>query len=100
MPFRPYLALPSFVSRRSPLAVAADKAYDSEKVRQRIKDEAGHPQPQQYHLESLLSEALLPPPPHHRDYFCRIEDFATRYDIARNFIVATTLVGVLYWIKL
>ena len=39
MLFRPYLALPSFVSRRSPLAVAAHKAYDSEKVRQRIKDE-------------------------------------------------------------
>ena len=39
MPFRPYLALPSLVSCRSPLAVTADKAYDSEKVRQRIMDE-------------------------------------------------------------
>ncbi len=38
------------------------------------------------------------------NFFCRIKDWrriATRYDkVARNFLAATTLVGVLYWIKL
>ena len=38
------------------------------------------------------------------NFFCRIKDWrriATRYDkLARNFLAATTLVGVLYWIKL
>jgi hypothetical protein len=38
------------------------------------------------------------------NFFCRIKDWrriSTRYDkLARNFLAATTLVGVLYWIKL
>jgi len=38
------------------------------------------------------------------NFFCRIKDWrriATRYDkLARNFLAATTIVGVLYWIKL
>jgi transposase len=38
------------------------------------------------------------------NFFCRIKDWrriATRYDkLGRNFLAATTLVGVLYWIKL
>ena len=77
MLFQAYLALPSLVSCRSPLAVTADKAYVSEKVRQRIKNEGVlHPQTQQYRKESLLSEALLPGRHIIENYFCRIEDFA------------------------
>ena len=38
------------------------------------------------------------------NFFCRIKDWrriATRYDkLARNYLAPTTLVGVLYWIKL
>ncbi len=38
------------------------------------------------------------------NFFCRIRDWrriATRYDkLARSFLAATMLVGVLYWIKL
>jgi len=38
------------------------------------------------------------------NFFCKLKQFraiATRYDkLARNFLAATTLVGVLYWIRL
>jgi len=54
---------------RPPLAVTADKAYDSEKVRQQIKDEGALPvnsQPQHRHQKRLLSEALLPTTPQNR----------------------------------
>jgi transposase len=51
-----------------PLAVTADKAYDSEKVRQQIKDEGALPViPSRSHQESLLSQALLPPTPQNRE---------------------------------
>lgn len=92
---------------RSPLAVTADKAYDSEKVRQQIKDEGALPVipnrsnatrtaycPKRFYSQRHKIE----------NFFCRIKDWrriATRYDkLARNFLAATTLVGVLYWIKL
>jgi len=63
---------------KPPLAVTADKAYDSEEGA-----------PANHKIEN---------------YFCRIKDWrriATRYDkLARNFLAATALVGALYWIKL
>ena len=92
---------------RSPLAVTADKAYDSEKVRQQIKDEGALPIiPSRY---TALKKAYCPKRIYRRrhkieNFFCRIKDWrriATRYDkLARNFLAATTLVGALYWIKL
>ena len=92
---------------RSPLAITADKAYDSAKVRQQIKDEGALPIiPNRC---NALKKAYCPKRFYRRrhkieNFFCRIKDWrriATRYDkLARNFQAATTLVGVLYWIKL
>ncbi len=92
---------------RPPLAVTADKAYDSEKVRQQIKDEGALPViPSR---STATKKAYCPKRFYRRrhkieNYFCRIKDWrriATRYDkLARNFLAAATLVGALYWIKL
>ena len=92
---------------RPPLAVTADKAYDSEKVRQQIKDEGALPViPSR---SNATKKAYCPKRFYRRrhkieNYFCRIKDWrriATRYDkLARNFLAATALVGALYWIKL
>ncbi len=85
---------------RSPLAVTADKAYDSEKVRQQIKDEGALPViPSR---RTATKKAYCPKRFYRRrhkieNYFCRIKDWrriATRYDkLARNFLAAATLVG-------
>ena len=92
---------------RPPLAVTADKAYDSEKVRQQIKDEGALPIiPSR---SNATKKAYCPKRFYRRrhkieNYFCRIKDWrriATRYDkLARNFLAAAALVGALYWIKL
>ena len=92
---------------RSPLAVTADKAYDSQKVRQQIKDEGALPViPSR---SNATKKAYCPKRFYRRrhkieNYFCRIKDWrriATRYDkLARNFLAAAVLVGALYWIKL
>ena len=92
---------------RSPLAVAADKAYDSEKVRQQIKDEGALPV---FPSRSTATKKAYCPKRFYRrrhkieNYFCCIKDWrriATRYDkLARNFLAAAALVGALYWIKL
>jgi transposase len=92
---------------RPPLAVSADKAYDSEKVRQQIKDEGALPViPSR---SNVTKKAHCPKRIYRRrhkieNYFCRIKDWrriATRYDkLARNFLAAAALVGALYWIKL
>ena len=92
---------------RPPLAITADKAYDSDKVRQQIKDEGALPViPSR---SNAIKKAYCPKRFYRRrhkieNYFCRIKDWrriATRYDkLARNFLAATALVGALYWIKL
>ena len=92
---------------RSPLAVTADRAYDSEKVRQQIRDEGTLPViPNRC---TATKKAYCPKRFYRRrhkieNFFCRIKDWrriATRYDkLARNFLAATTLVAALYWIKL
>ena len=92
---------------KPPLAVTTDKAYDSEKVRQQIKDEGALPV---IPSRSNASRKAYCPKRFYRrrhkieNYFCRIKDWrriATRYDkLARNFLAATALVGALYWIKL
>ena len=92
---------------RSPLAITADKAYDSEKVRQQIKDEGALPVIP--NRSTAIQKAYCPKRFYRRrhkieNFFCRIKDWrriATRYDkLARNFLAATTLIGALYWIKL
>ena len=92
---------------KPPLAVVADKAYDSEKVRQHIRDEGALPViPSR---SNATKKAYCPKRIYRRrhkieNYFCRIKDWrrlATRYDkLARNFLAAADLVGTLYWIKL
>ena len=92
---------------KPPLAVTADKAYDSEKVRQQIKDDGALPIiPSRC---NATKKAYCPKRFYRRrhkieNYFCRIKDWrriATRYaKLARNFLAATALVGALYWIKL
>ena len=92
---------------RSPLAVSGDKAYDSEKVRQTIKDDGALPViPSR---SNARKKAYCPKRVYRRrhkieNYFCRIKDWrriATRFDkLARNFLAAADLVGALYWIKL
>ena len=92
---------------KPPLAITADKAYDSEKVRQQIKDEGALPIiPSR---SNATKKAYCPKRFYRRrytieNYFCRIKDWrriATRYDkLARNFLAAAALVGALYWIKL
>jgi transposase len=92
---------------RPPLAVTADKAYDSEKVRQQIKDEGAVPViPSR---STATKKAYCPKRIYRRrhkieNYFCRIKDWrrlATRYDkLARNFLSTAALVGALYWVQL
>jgi transposase len=92
---------------RPPLAVSADKAYDSEKVRQTIRDDGALPViPSR---SNASKKAYCPKRLYRRrhkieNYFCRIKDWrriATRFDkLARNYHAAADLVGALYWIKL
>jgi transposase len=87
---------------RAPLAVAADKAYDSERVRQQIKDEGAMPViPSR---STAIKKAHCPKRIYRRrhkieNYFCRMKDWrrlATRYDkLARNFLATAALVGLL-----
>jgi transposase len=92
---------------KSPLAVTADKAYDSQKVRQQIRDEGALPVIP--NRSNATKKAYCPKRFYRRrhkieNFFCRIKDWrriATRYDkLARNFLAATHIVGALYWIKL
>ena len=92
---------------KSPLAVTADKAYDSQKVRQQIKDEGALPVIP--NRSNATRKAYCPTRFYRRrhkieNFFCRIKDWrriATRYDkLARNFLATVELVGALYWIKL
>jgi transposase len=89
---------------RLPLAVTADKAYDSDKVRQQIKDEGALPViPSR---SNATKKAYCPKRFYRRrhkieNYFRRIKDWRTPYDkLARNFLAAAALVAALYWIKL
>jgi transposase len=92
---------------RPPLAVTADKAYDSEKVRQQIRDEGALPVIP--NRSNATRKAYCPKRFYRRrhkieNFFCRIKDWrriATRYDkLARNFLAAVNLIAALYWIKL
>ncbi len=92
---------------RPPLAVTADKAFDSRKVRQQITDEGALPViPSR---ETATTKAWCPKRIYRRrhkieNFFCRIKDWrriATRYDkLARNFLAAIDLVAALYWVRI
>ena len=92
---------------RPPLAVTADKAHDSQKVRQQIKDEGALPIiPSR---SNAVKKAYCPKRIYRKrhkveNFFCRTKDWrriATRYDkLARNFYSAVALVAALYWLKL
>lgn len=90
----------------APLAVVADKAYDSQAIRQAIRDDgavpvipsrvtAKSPQPHDerlYRLRNIVER-----------FFCRCKDMrriATRYDkLARNFLSALYLFAARLWLS-
>jgi transposase len=90
-----------------PLAVAGDKAYDSQDVRQQIRDHGALPViPSR---DNAARKAYCPKRFYRRrhkieNYFCRSKDWrriATRFDkLARNFLAANHLLGALYWVRL
>ena len=92
---------------RPPLAVTADKAYDSDRVRQQIKDEGALPIiPSR---SNATKKAYCPKRFYRRrhkieNYFCRIKDWRgsprAMTNSPRNFLAAAALVAALYWIKL
>ena len=89
---------------RAPYVVSADKAYDSQKVRQQIKDEGALPViPSRC---NAVKQAYCPKRIYRRrhkieNFFCRIKDWrriATRYDKrADTFFSAVCLVAALKW---
>jgi transposase len=95
------------VTPRPALAVTSDKAYDSEKVRQMIRDDG--PAPAIPSKSNARKKAWCPKRIYQRrhrieDFFCAIKDWrrvATRYDkLARNFRAAASLAAAIYWIRL
>ena len=92
---------------RSPLAITADKAYASAKVRQQIRNEGALlviPNRCTATKKAYCPKRFYRGRHKIENFFCRIKDWrhiATRYDkLARKFLTATTLVTVLYWIKM
>ena len=90
----------------APLAVVADKAYDSQAVRQAIRDDgalpviparvtARNPQPHDERLYKLRNIV--------ERFFCRCKDMrriATRFDkLASTFLAGVLLVCVLIWLN-
>lgn len=90
----------------APLAVVADKAYDSQAIRQAIRDDGALP------VTPARVTAKNPPPHDERLYrlrniverfFCRLKDMrrvATRFDkLARNFLAAIYLFAARLWVS-
>jgi transposase len=91
-----------YTTLKPPLAITADKAYDSEKVRQQIKDGGALPIiPSRCNASRRIYCPKRLYRRHHaiENYFCRIKDWrriATRYDkLTRNFHAAAAIVGSL-----
>ena len=92
--------------RRPPLAVVDDKAYDSQAVRQAIRDDGALP-------VIPMRVSAKSPRPHHRQlyrlrniverFFCRLKDLrriATRFDkLARDFLAALHLFAPRLWLR-
>jgi transposase len=91
---------------RAPIAVSADKAYDSEAVRQGIRDAGALPV-----IPSRCTarvKAWCPKRIYRRrhkieNFFCSLKDYrriATRYDkLAANYLSAVALVSTLIWLR-
>jgi transposase len=99
--------LPELLGRsRPPLAVVADKAYDSRAIRQTIRDEGALPViptrrtalHQVRHVKRLYCLRNIV-----ERFFCRLKDLrrlATRFDkLARNFLAALHLFAVRFWLS-
>ena len=89
-----------------PLAICADKAYDSKHVRQAIKDDGAVP------VIPYKSNAKKPRPYNKRLYrernqverfFCRLKDMrrlSQRFDkLARNYLAAVHLFSIRLWLS-
>ena len=88
---------------RPPLAVTADEAYDSERVRRQIKDDGALPvipSRSNARQKAYCPKRIYRRPHKIENYFCRIKDWrriATRCDKpARNFLAAVNLLSALY----
>ena len=100
-------AEPLLATLTSRTIVIADKAYDADRLRVHIKARgaiANIPNMIRRKKRFRWTKALYRERNHVERFFNKLKQFrriATRYDkLARNFLAATTLVGVLYWIKL
>lgn len=90
----------------APLAVVADKAYDSQAIRQAIRDDGALPvipvrittKRQQRHDRRLYRLRNIV-----ERFFCRLKDLrriATRFDkLARNFLAALYLFATRLWVS-
>lgn len=99
--------LPQLLNHRTPpLAVCADKAYDSQHVRQAIKDEGAVPvipcrinaKNQKTYNKRLYRERNLV-----ERFFCRMKDLrrlSQRFDkLARNYLAAVHLFSIRLWLS-
>lgn len=89
----------------APLAIVADKAYDSQAIRQAIRDDGAMPvipvritaKRQQRHDRRLYRLRNIV-----ERFFCRLKDLrrlATRFDkLARNFLAAIYLFAARLWL--
>ncbi len=99
--------LPELLSHpASPLAVCADKAYDSQHARQAIRDDGAVP------IIPYRANAARPKPYNKKLYrrrniverfFCRLKDMrrlSQRFDkLARNFLAAVHIFAIRSWIN-
>lgn len=90
----------------APLAVVADKAYDSEAIRQAIRDDGAVPvipvritakRQQRYDRRLYRLRNIV------ERFFCRLKDMrrvATRFDkLAQNFLAAIYLFATRFWVS-
>ncbi len=83
----------------------ADRAYDTNAIRQQIEQQDAVPNIPQAHpdLEKLLQPSALPPPQRGRAHVCRLKDYrriATRYDkLATTFASSVYLAAAIsFWL--
>jgi transposase len=95
------------VTPRPPVAVTADKAYDSEKVRRAIRGDGAVPviPSRSNATEKVWCPKRIYRRRHHvENFFCAIKDWrriATRFDkLARNFLAAAQIVAAVFRIRL
>jgi transposase len=90
---------------RSPLALVADKGYDSKAIRQAIADQASLPviPPRKTNREQIECDAALYAQRNIVErFFCTLKDMrrlATRFEkLARNFLAMAYLCAIRLWI--